>query len=737
MMSKVSEALSALKLLHYVQKDDLSLVDIENMHLKTVEMLEGFDLESSPFANHNNPLFLAVALSEACQHMSKFCLEFQTKFQVLTQRFRQLAEKIQSQFTDYRVVEILYTERIYGNECLFDVLTRSTEQYRSLLCSHTVVAVAQHLWDGGSQFESNFERMCPATLLLGTEGQEPFQVHRAEKKFTLSIFRLSEWKRNNTLKFIVEAIGLILTFFTMMVNLVCYTSVAQQLRDPDLLLPDRISLANEVDAIARFSITYNTFLWLMLLYILQIWNYVYITGGSIIVQMKDVMDCLLFALALLNAILNNRTFQLDLTPKEMRAIAEPSFGIVFLVTGFRMMLTLLITRSFGPMIRMVFIVMKDVGVFLCIFLVALVSFGVLAHCLFYIEPEFSDVFLSLRTLYQWSLSGVDFSVFSVRTDWGSVVGVVWMFVSAIILLNLLIAVLSVRYEELAPQCTADYVSAVYRQYSLTHYEEPYGALVMAPTPFTFITIPLVPIYFLFPKSAKHLNHIFVILTYQPIFLLGLLSFVLYSIAYSVLAFFCTATELARRLKWFHLGLWLTLGSGYLIWLFLLSLGSYCKLMYQEDEPEDIPLPPEILHSAIKFLTTLEAFTRNRVLKAEDLSAVLARLPNRATEVPVISTRAMGQVVAKVIQSRGHLSLVQRTQVRSFFEQFKSYKEGGEEDEGNGVFDLGRMAKFCKIYMVRPEKLAAINVFYVQKALSLLQTDYSLKKKNGKAGFRKH
>ena len=728
MMSKVSEALSALKLLHYVQKDDWSLVDIENMYLKAVEMLEGFDLESSPFANHNNPLFLAVALSEACQHMSKFCLEFQTKFQVLTLRFRQLAEKIQSQFTDYRVVEILYTERIYGNECLFDVLTRSTEQYRSLLCSHTVVAVAQHLWDGGSQFESNFERMCPATLLLGTEGQEPFQVHRAEKKFTLSIFRLSEWKRNNTLKFIVEAIGLILTFFTMMVNLVCYTSVAQQLRDPDLLLPDRISLANDVDAIGRFSITYNTFIWLMLLYLLQIWNYVYITGGSIIVQMKDVMDCLLFALALLNAILNNRTFQLDLTPKELRAIAEPSFGLVFLVTGFRMLLTLLITRSFGPMIRMVFIVMKDVGVFLCIFLVALVSFGVLAHCLFYIEPEFSDVFLSLRTLYQWSLSGVDFSVFSVRTDWGSVVGVVWMFVSAIILLNLLIAVLSVRYEELAPQCTADYVSAVYRQYSLTHYQEPYGALVMAPAPLTFLTLPLTPLYFFCPRSAKRINTAFVILTYQPFFMLGLLLFVIYTISYSIIAYFYAAANLARRFKWLKLILWLTLGPGYLIWLGLSSLIAYTRLMYEADPPKMECLPIEVLHPVIKFLSTLRVFP---VLQTEDLRAILAKFPIRSSEKVTVRERAFSAVLTRVIPSQNRLSTIKRSQIKSLFEQFKSYR-GTEEDEDKGMIDLGRMARIIKMYSARPDKLAAINIYSTQKALTLLETEYTLKKRKGKS-----
>jgi hypothetical protein len=389
------------------------------------------------------------------------------------------------------------------------------------------------------------------------------------------VFRLSEWKRNNTLKFIVEAAGLMLTYTTMVINLVCYTTVAQQLRDPNLQLADLIPLAKQVDSIRDFSVVYNTFIWLMLLYLLQIWTYVRINGGSIIFQLKDVMDIMLFALAVMNETLGGKVFAIDLKPKELRAISEPSFGLVFLVAGFRMMLTLLITRSFGPMIRMVFIVMGDVAVFLGIFLLAQVSFSIFAHSIFYMEPEFSDIWVSLRTLYQWSLGGIDFSVFTERAEWGSLLGVVWMFVSAVILLNLLIAVLSVRYEQLAPQCTADYVSSLYRQYSLTHYKEPYGALVMAPAPFAFLTLPLPPIYFFWPNLAKHINTAFVILTYQPLFLLGMLLFSLYSICYSILAYFFATAELIRHSKWGKLCLWLLLGPGYLVWLSLLSLIAYC------------------------------------------------------------------------------------------------------------------------------------------------------------------
>jgi len=368
LVSEVPRTLSALRLLEFIHGKDWNLVSTQRMYLKMEELLSGFSLEASPFANHCNPLMLAVALSETCEYLSHFQLQFQEKFQQIARRFRDLADKIQSQFTEYRQLKVLYTERVYGNKCLFDIITGNTERYRSLLRSHTVVAIARDLWSGGAQVHLDFERLCLATRLLASEGQEVFKVHHRPETSSFCLFRLSEWKRNNSLKFLIEAFGLICVYATMVVSVVLYTTIMRQLKSPTLTLEEAVVLVAEMKDMDKWILIYRSFIWMLILNSLQTWTYVHILGRPILIQLKEVMDIALFALAVFNQSFSGSNIASSLSDADYQAIMEPSFAFMFLVAGFRMVLTLLITRSFGPMIRMVFIVMKDVRVFFGIFL---------------------------------------------------------------------------------------------------------------------------------------------------------------------------------------------------------------------------------------------------------------------------------------------------------------------------------------------------------------------------------
>ena len=151
-------------------------------------------------------------------------------------------------------------------------------------------------------------------------------------------------------------------------------------------------------------------------------------------------------------------------------------------------------------------------------------------------------------------------------------------------------------------------------------------------------------------------------------------------------------------------------------------------MYEADPPKIECLPIEVLHPVIKFLSTLRVFP---VLQTEDLRAILAKFPIRSGEKVTVRERAFSAVLTRVIPSQNRLSTIKRSQIKSLFEQFKSYR-GTEEDEDKGMIDLGRMARIIKMYSARPDKLAAINIYSTQKALTLLETEYTLKKRKGKS-----
>ena len=119
-----------------------------------------------------------------------------------------------------------------------------------------------------------------------------------------------------------------------------------------------------------------------------------------------------------------------------------------------------------------------------------------------------------------------------------------------------------------------------------------------------------------------------------------------------------------------------------------------------------------------------------LLTLEDFSAVLARIPAKGAEGAPTHAAAFASITRRVVAVQPRLSAARRARILAFVEQFKSYSPESEED-GKGVVDAARMLRFMKVYASRPEKLAAINIHFAQKALALLQTEHNLKRRRGK------
>ena len=360
--------------------------------------------------------------------------------------------------------------------------------------------------------------------------------------------------------------------------------------------------------------------------------------------------------------------------------------------------------------------------------------AVLAFTLAYVilfrreKDYFGSISLGIRTLFQWSVAGVDPTIFTNREELGSLLALAWAFVSTIILLNLLIAVLSSRFEALSPLVTADYVSLMYQSYSQTRYEPPFGALVVAPAPLNILTFWLVPIYTTWPEAATHLDPIFVILSYQVWFFIGSAVFALYCVLSSMVAYCYVVAQLARATKVRRkcgLLLWLPLGPFYLVFLSLLSYSRFAKEMYHS-QVEAVPgIPTEVLTPALRFLSILSSRSKevNCWVSLKDVESALAHFPRSKQPFQSSTSLAAGTLFVKrsnpfkEVANRIYFSKAQLTNQRSksviqFFQQFASYCEKGELAR----IDVLRMKRLITKYRKAPEKLTALNISAVQAAL---------------------
>lgn len=121
---------------------------------------------------------------------------------------------------------------------------------------------------------------------------------------------------------------------------------------------------------------------------------------------------------------------------------------------------IMITKQFGVYIRMIFMMLKVIVNFLIIWSAFVVCCSVIFCALFYKEnPDFRNFGISFSTLLNASVTNFNLTNFSERTyDYGRTLFSLYIAISAIFLLNMLIAFLSNVYKDILDQIDADYNS---------------------------------------------------------------------------------------------------------------------------------------------------------------------------------------------------------------------------------------------------------------------------------------
>jgi hypothetical protein len=127
-------------------------------------------------------------------------------------------------------------------------------------------------------------------------------------------------------------------------------------------------------------------------------------------------------------------------------------------------LSVLITnRKSGPLIRMIYLMGKDISRFyIILFGIILCAAGV--FCSIFNDKTNGDQFknfkFSFRTMFSSSLGGFDLSVFTEDRYFGEIIYGIFQLMTYVMMLNLLIAILTNVYEMLIDRVDAEYRSVL-------------------------------------------------------------------------------------------------------------------------------------------------------------------------------------------------------------------------------------------------------------------------------------
>ena len=135
-------------------------------------------------------------------------------------------------------------------------------------------------------------------------------------------------------------------------------------------------------------------------------------------------------------------------------------AMILIMMWFRVFLSFRTTQLLGPLIKMILAMLKDIGVFLVLYLIVLVMFASVGLLLFPDVEQFETFYNAMFYLFDSSLGNFDRDIYesslSKEKEWGHGFHAVFLIVNLVLLLNLLIAILSNTYAVLEPKGRALY-----------------------------------------------------------------------------------------------------------------------------------------------------------------------------------------------------------------------------------------------------------------------------------------
>ena len=169
--------------------------------------------------------------------------------------------------------------------------------------------------------------------------------------------------------------------------------------------------------------------------------------------------------------------------------------VVFLWLRFLLMLQL--TKTFGPMLRILISMFTEVFKFIFIWLIVIICFTSVASLLFGELVAYRNFTEVIFTVFSSALGNYEFSDFA-DLSMGMIVGeifiVIVVLVQNIVLLNFVIAIQADTYTKLTSESLGIYYDGIIARIPIYEDDSRYGGLIVGTPPFNLLAVFMIPFY---------------------------------------------------------------------------------------------------------------------------------------------------------------------------------------------------------------------------------------------------
>ena len=205
----------------------------------------------------------------------------------------------------------------------------------------------------------------------------------------------------------------------------------------------------------------------------------------------------------------------------------------------RFLYMLRLTKFLGPLLKMISLMLWEILTFMVLYVIILIIYSSIGTLLFYSDDQYQDFWTAFITLFSSTLGNFDFTELSTQAK-GKLVGdlylISFLVITAILTLNLLVAILTNIYQNLESKRFVLYISEILKLKSSHCYDKRASGLISTPPPWNIFPLLLSPLYFLRIDQVK-LNAFVLHVWYVPVLLIATLVFITVNLAIFPFAYF--------------------------------------------------------------------------------------------------------------------------------------------------------------------------------------------------------
>ena len=503
----------------------------------------------------HNPIKLAVLIIEVTKYLGKKHKMLHIHYTRIKDELMKYVKALNNEITNEESLRLLYLEEDFeGREVLYII---QTLKLHNMLEDSRMRIIVRTLWESNYILGGNFMSTShlyrllfrwPLNSKVDVEGETRTEI-RNINYIPYNSFNFNVWKKGIAPRYITQAIAYFALAIYFQVLLYFFLRKSEQfVKDPELEIA--VELYNDFYFILKCS-----FVWYILI-VQSIFDYAFrvhakrsyryftVELGVLLVQVISTTFITLGSQSIERQCKGEFICFSTKLFKEQPFFIKEFLSFMMLCIWVRAAMTLNASKVVGPLITATLLMIRDMLKFMLLFALISVGFGCFFSLLLIQIKDFRNPLMAIYNLYMAAMLILDPSILDdgdERTRFYShFFMVVYLLISAVILINLLTGIFTITYFEIKETAMTLYFAQTIKLRPIYKYDKRHSYYVSAPFPLNIILISALP-FICSSNQNEEMNTVMLHIEYLPFMIVSLLFYfllnlVLLPFAYLKIAF---------------------------------------------------------------------------------------------------------------------------------------------------------------------------------------------------------